>query len=262
MTRLAAWIRRAPLAAFFAIAFLFTWSLLPLAAASIPVSLLALCGPAAAAFAVTAACGREEWRPFLGRMFAWRIAPAWYAFALLLPLPVTALRSGLEHVLGARGTFEFVPVTILGLVVFLLVVGEEAGWRGFALPRLQARFGPWRASAILGAAWALWHLPLFFMPGMPQFGAPFAAFPLYTTALSVILTFLARGTRGSVVVATLFHGSVNTFGVVNTAAGPDLRGWSNALAYGLAALAVGSLAWRSRRERRGTRDAGGEARRG
>lgn len=254
--------RRASLAGFFGLAFLFTWALLPFAASSIPVSLVALCGPAVAAFAMAAAGGREERREFFARLTAWRVAPPWYALALLLPLPITAVRSGLEFALGARGAIEPLPVSALGLVVFVLVAGEEIGWRGYALPRLLPRFGPWGASAILGGAWALWHLPLFFMPGMPQFGSPFAAFPLYTIALSVLLTFLAQRTRGSVVVATLFHGAVNTFGFTNAAAEPALRGWSNALAYGFAAVLVGALAWAGARSRAAAEPARGESPRG
>jgi len=91
--------------------------------------------------------------------------------------------------------------------------------------------------------WALWLLPLFYLPGMPHVGTPLLAFIGYTIALSVIPTFLARRTRGSVVVATLYHGAVNTFGVVNTAAAPTTRGWSNALRYGVAPLRLGAAAW-------------------
>jgi membrane protease YdiL (CAAX protease family) len=207
------------------------------------VSLLALCGPAVAAFVVAAYRGREERRAFLARVTHWRVPPRWLLAALVLPLPVTALRSAIEYALGARGTIEMQPVSALGLVVFVLVAGEEVGWRGFALPQVLARFGPWTSSAIIGIVWAFWHLPLFYMPGMPQFGSPFPAFIAYTTGLSILLTFLTQRTRGSVVVATLFHGAVNTLGIVNTAASPTLRGWTNALSYGLAALAIGVAAW-------------------
>jgi membrane protease YdiL (CAAX protease family) len=229
------------------LAFLFTWSLLPVAATSIAVSLVALCGPAVAALVVTAGGSREERQHFFTRVTDWRIAPPWYLVALLLPLPITAFRSGLEYALGARGGVELQAISALGVVVFFLVAGEEIGWRGFALPRLLPRFGPLGASAVVGIVWAFWHLPLFYIPAMPQFGTPFPAFIVYTIALSVLLTFLALQSRGSVVIATLFHGAVNTIGVVNTAAGPSLRGWSNALSYGVAALLVVASWERSRR---------------
>jgi membrane protease YdiL (CAAX protease family) len=237
-------ISLAPLAWFIGIAFAFTWSLLPLAATSIPISLVALCGPAVAAFLVTAFEDRGQRREFFARMTDWRIPVRWYVLALTLPLLVSTIRSGVEYLCGARGAIEVQPITPLSLIVFVLVAGEEIGWRGFALPRLLPRSGPWLASPIVGMVWALWHLPLFSMPSMPQYGSPFFAFIIYTIALSVILTFLALQTRGSVILATLFHGAVNTFAVVNTAATPTLRGWTNALCYSLVALLIGMM-WKT-----------------
>jgi membrane protease YdiL (CAAX protease family) len=242
MNRFVESARRVPLGWYLGIAFAFTWALLPLAANSIPVSLVALCGPAVAALLVTAAMPATERLAFRSRLTDWRLPIRWYLLALALPWPVTLLRSGLEYA-WAGGRVELMPITPLGLAVFVLVAGEETGWRGFALPRLLPRFGAWRASVILGVVWAFWHLPLFFTRGMPQFGTPFPAFVAYTVALSVVLTYLARKTRGSVVIATLFHGAVNTFGWVNPDADPALRGWLNALCYGLVALPLGLVAW-------------------
>jgi membrane protease YdiL (CAAX protease family) len=158
--------------------------------------------------------------------------------ALLLPVIVTAFRSGIEQLLGARGPVQWQPINALPLVVFVMVAGEEIGWRGFALPRLLERFGPWRASATLGVLWALWHLPLFYMRGMPQYGSPFGAYVLYLVALSLVMTFLLQRADGSIVIATLFHGAVNTFGFVNDGAGALVRGWSNAISYAVAALVM------------------------
>jgi membrane protease YdiL (CAAX protease family) len=235
--------RRAPLATYVALACLLTWALLPAARASVAVGLVALFGPAVAALITAALVGHDELVRLRARATLWRVSIRWYLVALALPLPVSALRSGLEYLWGAHGAIQLQPISPLGMLVFLLVAGEEVGWRGFALPRLLARFGPWSASALLGVVWALWHLPLFYMPGMPQHGWPFPPFVGYTVALSVILTFLARQTRGSVIIATLFHGAVNTFGVVNTAADATMRGWGNAASYGLAAVMIGVAAW-------------------
>lgn len=230
--------QRWPLATFSTLSFAFTWALLPFAQRTIFASLLALLGPAAAA-AVTAAMGGAQERRDLGaRLLRWRLPWTVYAVALLLPLPISAARSVLEWAAGAEGPIRFQPVSGLGLVVFVLVAGEEIGWRGFALPRLLERTGPWAASVAVGLLWALWHLPLFFMPEMPQFGTPFVSFVPYLIALSILLTHLAQATNGSVLIATLFHGAVNTFGVVNVAAEASLRGWSNAVAYGTAAALV------------------------
>lgn len=233
----------APLVLCFALAFLFTWSLLPFAATSIPISLVALCGPAVAAAAVVFTESAAKRRDFVRRLTHWRVPLRWYLAALLLPLPISALRSAFELFLGASGPVQWQPVSALGLIVFVLVAGEEIGWRGFVLPRLRTRVGPWPASVVLGVVWAFWHLPLFFIEGMPQYGAPFGAFIIYTCALSVILTVLVERTGGSVLIATLFHGAVNTLGFITVAGGSDLRGWSNALVYGVAAVVLGGLAW-------------------
>lgn len=236
MNRLTDRIRQSPLVCFFLLAFIFTWSLLPMASVSISASLLALCGPAFAAGLVSVATSREEQRQFNSRLTAWRISPTWYLLALLLPLPVTAFRSLLEGWLGAEGEMTLQPITPLGLIVFLLVAGEEIGWRGFALPRLLPRFGQAGASLFLGGIWALWHLPLFYIESMPQFGMPFLPYLGYTVALSFILTVLSSRTQGSTIIATLFHGAVNTFGFTTTGTDLDLRGYTNMTCYGLAAV--------------------------
>jgi membrane protease YdiL (CAAX protease family) len=229
---------------FFGLAFLFTWALLPAARTSTVIGLIALFGPAAAALIAAALAGREQLHHLASRTTLWRVPVRWFIIALAFPLLISALASSLEYVGGARGTIELQRIPALSAVVFVLVIGEEIGWRGFALPQLLTRFAPWSASVILGVAWALWHLPLFFLPGMPQFGSPFPSFVIYTIALSVILTFLSQHTRGSVIIATLFHGAVNTFLLVNRAASPELRGWVNAASYGAVALLIGVLAWR------------------
>lgn len=228
-------------------AFAFTWALLPYAGGSIPISLVALTGPAVAALATAVLAGRRELNDLAARVTAWHLPVRWYAIALLLPLAVTALRTAIETFSGVVGSVELQPIALLSLAVFVLVAGEEIGWRGFALPRLQDRYGPWGASAILGLVWAVWHFPLFFMTSMPQYGTPFLSYMPYLVALSVIMTVLAMATRGSVIIATLFHGSVNTIGIVNDGSNAIQRGWSNAISYGIVALMMVALTWRIRR---------------
>ncbi|MFO1003911.1 MAG: CPBP family intramembrane glutamic endopeptidase [Planctomycetaceae bacterium] len=130
--------------------------------------------------------------------------------------------------------------------MFILVIGEEIGWRGFALPLLLQSFGATSSSVIIGTMWAIWHPPLFLMTSMPQYGSPFLPFVIYTVSLSTILTFLYSRTHGSIIVSTLFHGAVNTIGIVNVAASSELRGWSNALSYGLAVLVISGVTGKTR----------------
>lgn len=239
-------VRSAPLLSFTAITFAFTWSLLPFASRSIGVSLVALFGPAVGAVVTSWLAGPDEWRSLRRRAFNWRLGAGWYLIALGVPVIVSTIRSLGERLAGAPGALELQPVTPLSVVVFVLVFGEELGWRGFALPRLTERHGPWVASMAVGITWAVWHLPLFFMPGMPQFGSPFGAFVFYTVGLSLWLTWLAIPTRVSVVLATVFHGAVNTFGIVVVDATPAQRGWSNAISYLTVGVLIGAIAWRRR----------------
>ena len=224
---------------FFLLACAFTWVLLPFTEVSVAVALTALLGPAAAAFVTAALTGRDAWRDLLARLTSWRVSMRWYGLALLLPVVISLLRTGIELLAGAPRSVGVMPVSLLSAMVFVLVAGEEIVWRGLELQILLERFGPWRASVILGAMWSLWHLPLFFMTTMPQYGTPFVSYIPYLIALSIILTWLMQKTRGSVVIATLFHGAVNTFGVITIGTDAIIRGWGNAISYGVAAALIG-----------------------
>ncbi len=84
-------------------------------------------------------------------------------------------------------------------------VGEEFGWRGFALPRLLQRFNPIVASLILGLIWGVWHLPAFLIPELPQSHFNFAAFLASTVALTIVITWLWLKSKGSLLVAIAAH---------------------------------------------------------
>jgi membrane protease YdiL (CAAX protease family) len=88
-------------------------------------------------------------------------------------------------------------------------LGEEIGWRGYALPRLTERFGLARASLALGLIWACWHLPVFFIPGLDQYGQSFPVYVLQVTALSVAMAWLYVHTNGSLLLAILMHSAIN-----------------------------------------------------
>ena len=111
------------------------------------------------------------------------------------------------------------PGNVLAAAVAALVISllsntwEEVGWRGFALPRLQARHSALVAALIVGALWGLWHLPLFFWKGNPMATYSFASWFVGTVALSFVYTWLYDGSKGSLFVVTIFHVLHNTFGV-------------------------------------------------
>ncbi len=85
---------------------------------------------------------------------------------------------------------------------------EEAAWRGFALPRLQARYNALTASLILGVLWGVWHLPLWFIPGSFQTFS-FPGFLILTVAMSIITTWVFNNTRGSVLLCGILHAATN-----------------------------------------------------
>jgi membrane protease YdiL (CAAX protease family) len=138
------------------------------------------------------------------------------------------------------GGSEFVQVgglTIFDFLLFVLVVGEELGWRGYALPLLLEKRSAVSASLILGLIWGVWHLPTFVIPGTPQYGLPFAAFVLLTIEYSILMTWVFLHTHGSVLIATLFHGAINlSQGFFLGGIEGSSRYWLLSIVYGVAAL--------------------------
>jgi membrane protease YdiL (CAAX protease family) len=147
----------------------------------------------------------------------------------------------------ARATVDFGGLSVLNFVVFVLIVGEELGWRGYALPRLLAQRSALAASLILGVMWGAWHLPTFFVTGAPQYGLPFSAFVLLTMAYSVAIGWVYVHARGSVLIASLMHGAINlSQGFFLGGVDPASEYWLLAAVYGVAALAFGANPSRKR----------------
>lgn len=237
-------VRSHPLLTYYVLAIAFSLALALLLNVSLIFGLLALFGPATAAFIVArAAGGGAGVRALWSSITRWRVHPAWYAAAVVLPL----VGLGLGHVVFVVAGNE--PLAIPGtidpilLVLFVLVIGEEIGWRGFLLPGLLKDRSPIVATAIVAVAWALWHSPLYFVPGMPSFGEPYIALVAWVAANSVLLTWLWLGTR-SVLLAALMHGSMNLAGSIVfplTDQGP-LFGFA-AIGSGIVALALLATSW-------------------
>ena len=210
MSRLSSVVKQYPLIMFFVLAYALTWPLIPLVSVSPLWGFPALFGPALAAIIVAAvADGKPGLRDLLGRLVRWRVGARWYAVALGLPTVLALTAAGLHVLLGGPTSVEFGGLSVLNLILFVLIVGEELGWRGYALPKLLVRRSALTASLILGTLWGAWHLPTFFVPGAPQYGLPFSAFVLLTMAYSVLIGWVYVHSRGSVLVATLMHGAIN-----------------------------------------------------
>jgi hypothetical protein len=111
---------------------------------------------------------------------------------------------------------QFVPPSlnlVLAALAFLLfqvfVNGEEFGWRGYALPKLQARHTALVASLIIGVVWGLWHVPKYLTAGDPH-DLPFWLFALHSIASAILFTWVFNKTRGSLLIMLLLHAAVNT----------------------------------------------------
>jgi membrane protease YdiL (CAAX protease family) len=235
-------IRRRPLITFFALAYAITWALVPLFSVSFVFPVLGLFGPALAAVIVTALTdGRAAVRTLLGRVVQWRVGWIWYLIALGLPFALTLAAQGLHRVLGgsvAAGPGD--PIALIATLA-ILVVGEELGWRGYALPRLQTRFGGMGASLILGALWAVWHLMNAAIPGLERYWYAFPAFALFVVAQTVLFTWISNHARGSVLIAWLFHAAINASGSQLAIGDPVRQWWLSGAVFGVVALVV--LAW-------------------
>ena len=175
--------------------------------------LLGTFAPSLVALWLTAVEGDDGVRALMGGVLKWQVAGRWYLFALAY-IPAIKLTAALIHrvATGAWPRFGDEPwYYILGAIAVStpFQAGEEIGWRGYALPRLAARFGLARASILLGVIWACWHLPQFFIPEVDTYGQSFFVFVSQVTALSVAMAWLYARTNGSLLLVMLLHSAVN-----------------------------------------------------
>jgi CAAX protease family protein len=208
-------VRKHQLAAFFALVFAFLLASIPLAAAVPalgPFMLVLL--PASSAIIVSAITdGKAGVKVLLGRLGIWRVGLPWYIVALGLPAVISLIAMSLAILLGSPVIGRSSSTIFLLMpMLFVLAIGEELGWRGFALPRLLESRSAFSASLILGAAWAIFHWPLL-LPGqmLAAEGTSILTHSPTVVVLAILYTWLYQHTRGSVLIAVLFHGAFNTF---------------------------------------------------
>jgi membrane protease YdiL (CAAX protease family) len=224
-SRLSSLVQHHPLASFFVLAYAISWILwLPLVVSGddsptgigFVLTLLATLVPSTVAIVLVAVVhGKAGVRKLLSRLLIWRVGVGWWvAVALLSTLALGAV--GLSVLFG--GDTPDVGVTIPGAIaLFLLFIfpgsagGEEIGWRGFALPLLQADRSALGASVVLGVVWGVWHLPLYLTGADSRPLSLFASWVLITVAASVIYTWIYNGTGGSLLIVVLFHAASNLF---------------------------------------------------
>jgi uncharacterized protein len=233
-------MRKHPLLMFFVLAFVVTWWIYPLLRFSPLLGFFGLFGPALAALITTAVTGgRAGVVELLRRIVRYRVHLSWYAVALGLPVVLALATAVLGRLLGVADVVRLGRISVLDFAVFVLVVGEEIGWRGYALPTMLRSRSAVGASVLLGGLWGLWHLPGFLVSGTPQYGLPFVPFVLLTVEYSVLLAWLHIHSGGSVLLATLCHGAINlSQGVVLGGIQGADRYWLLTIPYGVAALGI------------------------
>jgi hypothetical protein len=166
----------------------------------------------------------------------------WYLIGAVVPVAAVALAIIVARNLHSGAAFiplAALPLT-LGLQVFTGAMGEELGWRGFLLSHLERRLSPRVAAVVMAIAWALWHLPAFFFPGMPQQHMPPTAFLLMVAAFGIFLALLFNRTRGHLVSTMLAHFSFNMSLAVGGAILGSVFIWTLAAIFSM--IAIFSLA--------------------
>ncbi|MGE7674557.1 CPBP family glutamic-type intramembrane protease [Lysinibacillus sp. NPDC094403] len=255
-----------PLTSFFVMAYLFSWIVLTPFILSqwniIPktkifdvfFALNAFVGPMLAAYIMIRTLeGKGEWKVFIKGIWKLKVGLKWYLFALIV-IP-TVIYLGFVILNGGIPTFkglttQFYATYPIYLVVVFFFGGpfpEEIGWRGFALPRMQSKFGSLKATLLLGILWALWHLPHFLTAA--QRGGPgsnislffynFSIFIVLCLAVSIILTWVFNSKQGNLFIVMLVHASLNTFGLIQPyLTNPSLKESDLSVALGLGLFAL------------------------
>lgn len=183
-----------------------------------PVKDLAAFGPSLVALGITARkYGRSGVRDLLLQATRWRIGVQWYLLALAGPLIISLAALAIHQILGgdaqwpdATGLLAFPLVLVIVLLLFG-PLGEEFGWRGYVLPRLQNRLGALNTGLILGVIWGIWHLPLFFMANAPQAETPLVPYLTLAIAQSILYVWIYNSTHGSLLTILLIHAAGNSW---------------------------------------------------
>ena len=217
-------MKRHPIITFFVLTYVITWAIeSPLvfltdsvtATQGLVLVILASNVPSAVAIVLTAVVlGRGALRKLLGRLLIWRVSPFWYLVVFLGPVALTGGVVLLNALMG--GPALSLGMTLVGAAIFFAfsvvpgsALGEEIGWRGYVLPRLQSRMSALSASLLIAPIWALWHLPLWLTGEPGRTPTLYTGFLVSAFALSIISTWVYNSTGGSLLMVVLAHATVN-----------------------------------------------------
>lgn len=220
---------------FLAVSFLITWTcwgilaLLARARTTVygqpPFMLLYMLGglgPTLAAYiAVLATRAQSPLEEFHARLLRWRVAGRWYVITAALPVTLALASVGVASLVDPefpRG-LSVQPWYMLAPLLIVMVGGgglEELGWRGVAQPEMERRLRRPAAAVLVGLIWSLWHLPLFALPGVGQYGTNFPVFAIGLVGGALILAWLYGRTQ-SILLCIFFHAGCNAIAALGLA---------------------------------------------
>lgn len=218
------WVRIQPVKAFYILAFIITWlGWMPQAAHShglFPFNspifyVFGGVGPLAAALIVARVLyGKKDSEEVFGPLLRWRVGIIWYIVAMCGSVVIMLASAGFsgELQLGIGRLTPSTGLLMTFLTYLVAAIPEEVAWRGFVLPRLQARYSALVSSLIIGVLWALWHIPLLLIKDSVMSTYPLLPYFVGTIAASVVYTWLFNSCEGSALIVTIFHAISNTIG--------------------------------------------------
>jgi uncharacterized protein len=199
---------------------------LQVSAAFIVCAIVGGLAPSLSALAVTAMARETAVTTLVWPLAQWRFGPVYYLVALLLMPALAIVSTQVQAILVGALTWPDPALLTMALVwPVLAALGEEIGWRGLLLPRLERRMGLLPAAIVVGLIWGLWHLPPDYI-ALKGYGDWFwLAFlingPLILTGHSIIMAWLWRRTQGSLLVAVLYHWSITASAIAAPSAAAE-----------------------------------------
>ena len=260
-------LERRPLLSFFVMATLFSWivlvpyilsqwNILPNTKGfAVFFALNPFVGPALASYIMHRTLGgKEAWQSVRNSVKQFKAGLKWYLFILIgLPavmfLGMIVLNGGRIPNFHDINSSFFVGYLIQFVLIFFFggPLAEELGWRGFALPLMQSRYGALKASLLLGVLWTLWHLPHFLTEaqgggpgtGLKVFYINLPIFLVLCVSITIIMTWVFNHTKGNLFIAILLHTSINAFSTIQShVSAPNLTNTNVPFVLGFGVLAL------------------------
>lgn len=221
-----AWFKKRPIITFYILAFSITWlAWMPQASYShglfpfdSPIFyFVGGIGPMVAAYIVLRMQhGKTAIEKLFSPLFRWKVSAIWYIVAVLGFAVILSAASALGGDLKEQLiNLSITPALIIPFIsYFVAAIPEEVAWRGFVQPRIQTRYSALVSALIMGGLWALWHLPLLLNKNNVMSTYPKYLYFIELLADSIIYAWLFNSSSGSVLILTIYHSFVNTFGIL------------------------------------------------